>query len=234
VTERLEAIVFDFDGVIVNSEPLHLRAYQWLLAEEGVPLTAHEYYSRYVGLSDEAVFAEVLRSHALTRPASWVHAMIRQKTGRIQQMLRESAPLFPQASDRIRALAGVCPLAIASGALRAEIDEVLTRSGLAACFAAIVAANDTRRSKPAPDPYALAVQRLSALAGRQLDRSRIVAIEDTRQGLAAARAAGLRTVGVSTTYPASSLEDAELVLPDISAVVLEPLQQLIDGGRRDA
>ena len=106
----------------------------------------------------------------------------------------------------IRRLAARCPLAIASGAIRPEIERVLQREGLLVDFQTIVAAGDTPVSKPAPDPYARAVELLSAATGVALAPGECVAIEDSRWGLESARAAGLRTMAVAHTYPAAVLE----------------------------
>jgi HAD superfamily hydrolase (TIGR01509 family) len=222
-----DAIVFDFDGVIVNSEPVHLRAFQAVLAEDGLSLSAREYYERYVGLSDREAFEAVAHDAGVERPAGWAEALMARKTVEVRRVLAEEAPLFPAAASRIRALAAALPLAVASGALRPEIDQVLVRAGIADCFAAIVAAEDTRRSKPAPDPYELAVERLSRAIGRPIAPSRVVAVEDTVQGLASARAAGLRTIAVTTTYPASALE-ADYVTTDISGITLERVRQVVE------
>lgn len=227
----LHAVVFDFDGVIVNSEPLHLRAFQSVLGEERISLSAREYYARYVGLSDADVFEAVARDRGLSPPEGWLGEVIARKTASVKRMLDEDVPLFPAAADRIRALAGEVPLAVASGALRPEILQVLDRAGLTGCFTAIVAAGETPRSKPAPDPYLAAVRRLSEATGRALQARQVVAVEDTLQGLESARTAGLRTLAVSTTYPASALGSADLVVADIAALTVEVVRR-IAGERR--
>ena len=214
----LDAIVLDFDGVIVNSEPLHLRAYQWVLHEEGLEFSAREYYEDFVGLTDLAVFNRVAESRRGGRDDAWVAAVTARKTERVKELLRSNSPLFPGAAEHVRLLAGRWPVALASGALRPEIDQVLDGAGLRDAFVAIVAAGDTPRSKPAPDPYLRALERLSAHVGRPLDPAAVVGVEDTRQGLLALRAAGLRRVAVTTTLPATALRLAELIVPDITGV----------------
>jgi beta-phosphoglucomutase len=119
------------------------------------------------------------------------------------------------------------PVAIASGALRHEIDAILGGAGLLALVPVVVAAGDTQRSKPAPDPYALAVERLSSRTGRTITPSRTVAIEDSRPGLQSARDAGLRTLGLTTSYPADRLPEAERLVSDISAVSLALLDEIV-------
>jgi HAD superfamily hydrolase (TIGR01509 family) len=228
----LQAIVLDFDGVVVNSEPLHLRAFQEVLAAGGHTLSAQEYYSRYVGLDDAAMFAAFAREHGLVAPDGWVRQAIEGKTMRMQALLGHGSPLFPGASECIRELARAVPLAIASGALRHEILMVLEDARLTRCFGAIVAAGETPRGKPAPDPYLRAVELLGNSSGATLDPRRVVAVEDTTQGLAAARAALLRTVAVTTTYPADAVRDADAVVPTLREVTLPLLAAVVSGPGR--
>jgi beta-phosphoglucomutase len=221
------AVVFDFDGVIVNSEPAHLRALQAVLAGEGASLSARDYYGRYVGLSDHDTFVSIARDFGLDWDAAFIDTLVTGKSAAVQRLLDEGSPLFDGAADRIRALAVDLPLAIASGALRREIEQVLSRARLLDCFGVIIAAGDTPRGKPFPDPYQAAVARLSETIGRRLDPARSVAVEDTLQGLAAARAAGLKTIAVTTTYPASALRLADEVTADISGVTIERIRALV-------
>jgi len=226
----LQAIVLDFDGVIANSEPLHLRAFQEVLAAGGHSLSAHEYYARYVGLDDAGMFAAFATDHGLPAGDRWVQDLIRAKTTRMQGLLREGTLLFPGVNARIRELAAVVPVAIASGALRHEIVLVLEEAGIAGCFVAIVAAGETARGKPAPDPYARAVELLGQSTGSRMDPARVVAVEDTIQGIASARAARLRTVAVTTTYPADALSTADAVVPTLRDVTVPLLASLVTNG----
>jgi beta-phosphoglucomutase len=226
----LQAIVLDFDGVIANSEPLHLRAFQEVLAAGGHSLSAQEYYTRYVGLDDAGMFAAFATDHGLPAGDRWVQDLIRAKTTRMQGLLREGTLLFPGVNARIRELAAVVPVAIASGALRHEIVLVLEEAGIAGCFVAIVAAGETARGKPAPDPYARAVELLGQSTGSRMDPARVVAVEDTIQGIASARAARLRTVAVTTTYPADALSTADAVVPTLRDVTVPLLASLVTNG----
>jgi beta-phosphoglucomutase len=221
----LQGIVLDFDGVVVNSEPLHLRAFQEVLASTGYTLSAQEYYRHYVGLDDAAMFAAFAADRGQLAPGR-VDELIQAKTVRMQALLRHGSPIFPGASERIQELSRVAPVAIASGALRHEILLVLDNAGLAGCFSAIVAAGETVRGKPAPDPYARAVEMLARNTGSPIDPARVVAVEDTTQGLTSARAARLRTVAVTTTHPAEVVRDADAVVPTLREVTIELLTSL--------
>jgi beta-phosphoglucomutase len=224
----LQAVVFDFDGVLANSEPLHLRAFQLALSDHGQPLSAQEYYETYVGFDDETVFRELARDRQLAATEQWIARLMSEKAGYLQQLLASASPLFSGASRCVRDLAARVPVAVASGALRQEIIQVLEMDALDGVFAAIVAAGETPRGKPAPDPYQRAVELMSVATGTSFEPARVVAIEDSIQGLESARAAGLQAVAVSTTYRAEVLTEAEavLVLPDISAVTYDRLAAL--------
>jgi len=225
----LQAVVFDFDGVIANSEPLHLQAFQKALGEQGIELTRGEYFSRYLGFDDVGLFEALARDRGLSVDARWVTSLVARKGVLLQEMLQADSVLFPGASEFVRAAAAAVPIAIASGALRHEIDEVVTAAGLAPLFAAIVASGDTPESKPSPEPYRLAFRRLQERAGGTLDPQRCVAIEDSRWGLESALGAGLRCVGVTTSYPAHELTGAELVVHGLHDLSLEALDRLCNG-----
>ena len=225
----LQGVVFDFDGVIANSEPLHLRVYQILLGQEGLSLSASEYYERYLGIDDVGVFEALARDKGLDVAGDRITALIARKTEIFLRLVRDGQVLFDGAADCVTTVGAAVPVAIASGALRHEIEQILDGAGLRSLIPVIVAAGDTPRGKPAPDPYAAAVEHMSRRLSRPLDPSRVVAIEDSRTGLRSARAAGLRTLGLTTSYPAAALVEAELVLADISQVTLERLDELAAG-----
>jgi beta-phosphoglucomutase len=222
----VQAIVFDFDGVIANSEPLHLTAFQQALADERLTLTADEYYAKYLGYDDVGMLQTLARDRALAADDRWIASMVARKGERLDAMMQGGSVLFPGALDFIRAAAAVVPIAIASGALRHEIDAVVEGAGLAPLFKAIVASGDTPESKPSPAPYQLAFEKLCQATGRSLDRRRCVAIEDSRWGLESAAGAGLRCVGVTNSYPADALTGAELVVDGLRALTMPALDRL--------
>ena len=222
----LQAIVFDFDGVIANSEPLHLRAFQQALADEGIELSPDDYYTRYLGFDDVGMFQALARDRQLPMSDQQVTALVARKGAKLQAMLNAGSVLFPGAAAFVRDAAAAVPIAIASGALRHEIDEIIEAAGLASLFAVVVASGDTPASKPSPAPYLLAFERLRLATGRDLDARRCVAIEDSRWGLESARGAGLRCVGVTNSYPPHELGEVELVVSGLDALTLEQLDRL--------
>ena len=227
MTSALQAIVFDFDGVIADSEPLHLKAYQQALAEEGIVFERDEYFARYLGYDDVGMFEALARDRGLAWTDRHVTALVARKGTKLQAMLAGGEVLFPGAAAFVRAAAAEVPIAIASGALRHEIVQIVNAAGLGDLFSAIVASGDTPESKPSPAPYVLAFERLQQASRKTLDRRRCVAIEDSVWGLESARGAGLRCVGVTTSYPAAELTGAELVVGGLSTLTLPMLEDLV-------
>ena len=196
----IAAIVFDFDGVLADSEPLHLRAYQEVLAPLGVTLTREDYYAHYLGFDDVGVFRQARggRRGWRSTSAGWRRSSPR-KAGSSTRSIDANDVLYPGAAACVARMAAAFPLGIASGALRHEIEAILRRAGLERHFRFIVASGDTPQSKPAPDPY----RRAAELHG--LPPAACLAIEDSRWGIESAKAAGLACVGVTHTYPSEGL-----------------------------
>jgi beta-phosphoglucomutase-like phosphatase (HAD superfamily) len=222
----LHAIIFDFDGVIANSERLHLLAFQQTLDGTPLTLTTDAYYAHYLGFDDHGVFRQLAAdqgSGSTRRPRRARRRQgppLRRPRRRRRDALPRRCRLHPRAAAPV-------PIAVASGAQTHEIDDVLGKAGLRAHFLAVVGADQTPNSKPAPDPYLEAFARLGRITGRALLPTRTVAIEDSRWGLESARAAGLRTVAVATTYPADALTaHAELVVGGLDGLDLDTLEQL--------
>ena len=224
----LHAIVFDFDGVIADSERLHLKAYQDVLGPEGLPLSERDYYDRYLGYDDVGVLRELGRDRGVMLDEARVATLIERKGRRYDELAAAGEMLYPGAADFIRAAAAAVPIAIASGALTHEIEDILGRAGLRDLFPVIVGADQTARSKPHPEPYQTAFARLKAHTGRPLEPWRSVAIEDSKWGLVSARGADLRLVAVTNTYEAAALRDeAELVCAGLHDLTLERLDALV-------
>ena len=225
----LQAIIFDFDGVIADTERLHLRAFREVLAGQGVELTEADYYARYLGLDDYHVLRAVARDCGLTPDDTRLAEILHDKAARYERLIATTAVLYDGVEQRLREWSREVPLAIASGALRSEIERILQRNDLLSCFAAIVTAKDVARGKPAPDPYLTALERLHVAARAEALPSPggCVVIEDSLPGIEAARAAGMRTVAVTTNYSAERLANADLVVPSVFALDLQTLDALV-------
>ena len=211
----IRAIVFDFDGVLANSEPLHFQAFRDVLADEGIDLSERDYYARYLGFDDAGSFEAIAADRGVTWSGADTARLIAKKAALMERLERDISVLFPGAADIIRAAAARMPIGIASGALGPEIRRVLDRERLTACFTAIVAAGDTPASKPAPDPYLRAVALLNEATSAGVQPHECAAVEDSRWGIESARNAGLWTVGVAQTYAPESLQNAHVIIKSI-------------------
>jgi len=205
----IAALVFDFDGVLADSEPLHLRAYQETLEPLGHSLPREEYYARYLGYNDYDMFKELAAARRWPVTHEDIETLIAAK-GRIYESLLTTADhLYPGTAAAVARLAAQYPLGIASGALRHEIESILRACALDRHFRFIVASGDTPASKPAPDPYS----RAAALHG--LPPSRCLAIEDSRWGIESAKTAGLWCIGITNTYPVAELLSADAIITSL-------------------
>ena len=204
-----KAVVFDFDGVLADSEPLHLAASQEVFASIGISLTRAEYYSRYLGYDDDLMIRALTGDRGLTLDDARVEALIAEKARVFDDVIARTDVLFPGAAACVERLAGEFPLGIASGALRHEIEMILRRARLDRHIRFIVASGDTMNSKPAPDPYA----RAASLHG--VAPAECVAIEDSRWGIESAKSAGLKCVGITNTYSAPELSAADRVVSSL-------------------
>ena len=216
----IRAVVFDFDGVLADSEPLHLASYQQVFSSMGVTLTREDYYKHYLGYDDEGVFRAIGRAHGWTMSDEQVAALIAEKSRVFDEIIAGGNVLYPGAADCVARLAGTFPLGIASGALKSEIQTILAGARLDPFFRFIVGSGDTPRSKPAPDPYVRAAQLHGQPPGA------CVAIEDSRWGIVSAKSAGMKCVGITTTYPASELEAADAIITSLEEFTAELIRGL--------
>ena len=231
----LQAVFFDFDGVIADSEPLHLRAYQAVLREDGIELDRADYYARYLGYDDVGLFRALAADRGFHADAEKIDAWIASKSRIVEEMLSSDSVLFPGAVACVEMFAQRVPVAIASGALEPEITMVLDHAGLRGCFKAIASASDGVPGKPAPDLYLLALTKLSRQLDGRLEPASCLAIEDSHWGLEAAANAGLRCIAVTNTYPASELGRADLIVGHLGELTMAGVEQVLakmrDNGR---
>jgi beta-phosphoglucomutase len=222
----LRAVVFDFDGVLVDSEPLHYRALRECLLPEGIAIDEQEYGREYLAYSDREAIRLALEKHGRGSDLERVDRVAERKAALFDALLPQ-IPFFPGAKELVRELAAGLPLAIASGALHREIDAILVAGGIREAFSAVVGADDVAHGKPDPEPYrAAAIMLRWAMPG--LCPGECLAIEDSMPGIAAARAAGMRVVAVTNTYPAEKLRAAQRVVASLEELSLFELSALFD------
>lgn len=250
----LQAIVFDFDGVIVDSEPLHYQAFVMVGKSIGFAFSYEEYLATYIGFDDRDAFRVMLEASGEKPTTQRIEALCAMKQPAFETLVKAGAAsgsmAIPGALELIdECHAAAMPIAIASGATRADIELMLELLGRRDRFEVIVTADDVELSKPDPTSYALAVQRLGLTPGNKptpgnklaagskpTPGSKLppgnlpvpgntLAIEDTAAGLASARGAGLMTLGLATTGPAEALAEADRVIDNLAGVTLAQLKK---------
>jgi beta-phosphoglucomutase len=216
------ATLLDFDGVLVDSEPVHLAAFNDVLAGHGIEISEADYSKRYLSLDDAGVFRAVLSRGGRTLREDEVRALVAAKAPRFMHRFEGVFRAFPGAVELIARRAARGPVGIVSGALEREIEFALTRMGAREGIAFIVSAEKTPASKPDPSSFLLGVSELRRMG----HHGAAVAVEDSIGGIQAAKRAGLRCAAVSHSYPREDLlaAGADVAVADLAAltdVVLE-------------
>jgi len=222
----LRAVIFDFNGIIVDDEPIHFELFQKVFAEEGIALTKDAYYARYLGFDDRGAFSFGYRQHSRPLSEAKLTELIERKAVYYQEAIRNHVAIFPGVKNLVADLARSLPLAVASGALRNEIETILTTAGLTHHFKAIVSAEDVERGKPEPDIFLKALGALNAQNDKPIQAGECVVIEDSKEGIKGARRAGMKCLAVTNSYPAELLGEANSVVESLAEVSLGYLEKL--------
>ena len=205
------AVIFDFDGVLADTEPLHCRAFQFAADSIGQSLSPAEYYGQFLGLTDRECLAALCQRRQVAPTTEIFDSLLQRKRRRYAELL-DGATLFAGVAEVLREVRALAVLAIASGAFRDEIGMLLTRAGVADCFAAIVSAEDVQAGKPAPDGFLCALRRINAARAVTITPAQCVVVEDSPRGIAAAQAAGMGCIGVTTTQSRAALAAADVII----------------------
>ena len=218
-----EAVLFDFDGILVDSEPMHHRAFTEVLDPLGMGFTWGEYVETYMGFDDRDAFREAFRAKGIDLDDAILAKLVAAKSEAFLRGLRDGVTANPGAVPLVESLrAAGLPLALCSGALRSDIDPILAQLGVARCFVVIVSADDVRRSKPDPESYTIAFARLSERHATVLTvPGRSIAVEDTPAGIRSAKGAGLRVLAVTNSYGAGELAEADWITDSLECVRIE-------------
>jgi beta-phosphoglucomutase len=210
------ATLLDFDGVLVDSEPVHLAAFNDVLAPYGVVIDEQEYLARYLSLDDAGVFRSALSRGGKTLREEQVRECVAAKAPRFMARFEGAFRTFPGAPELVARRAARGPVGIVSGALEGEIVFALERMGVRGAVAFIVSAEKSPASKPDPAPFRLGLAELERLG----HHGAAVAVEDSTGGIASAKGAGLRCVAVAHSYPRDALvaAGADAVVADLAAL----------------
>jgi HAD superfamily hydrolase (TIGR01509 family) len=220
------ATLFDYNGVLVDDEAVHLAAFRDVLAPLGIEVDEATYWERYIGFDDVGAFSALLVDAGRDAPESLIRALVEAKRPVYLKRAEAGLSLFEGAAGLVRARASRGPVGVVSGALRDEIELGLLRLGVRELVSFVISAEDTTRCKPDPEGYEKALEHLP-----DVRREEILVIEDSLAGVRAAKAAGLSCVGVAHSYPEGALSEAgaDLVATHISQVSEDALARLERG-----
>ncbi|HVA83276.1 MAG TPA: HAD family phosphatase [Candidatus Binataceae bacterium] len=221
----IRAIIFDLDGTLADTEPLHFEAFARVLRAEGIELDRAEYFSRLIGFDDRDCFATVLRENGRAAADGALAALIERKAAIYQAMIAGRDVTFPGAADFVRRCAARFPLIVATGTLRVEAELILKRAGVRELFADIIAAEDVEHGKPAPEGFEKAMGRLGFLMRLRppLEPAQCLVIEDTAAGVEAGRRAGMRVLAVCQSADSKALNGAEIVRNSLAETDLDEI-----------
>lgn len=221
----IRAIIFDFDGVVADTEPLHYEAFAQTLDGRAVMPSHEAYYARYLGLNDAAFVRTLAAEQGLPLTDSGLREVLARKNAAYEGLIAKGLPLLPGVRELIDQMRDRCPLAVCSGARRVEIEVILRTAKVRDAFRTIVSADDVSQSKPHPMGFLMTMERLRA-DDSTLTPGACLVLEDSANGIRAARAAGMMVVRVRTyatgeNCPAADIEVNTLL--DLTQDVLAAL-----------
>jgi beta-phosphoglucomutase len=223
----VEAVIFDFDGVITDSEILHFRAFNAVLSPYGFELTRQQYYRDYLGMTDVDCYKALIGEGRLRVKESQIPDLVQQKTRLFEQLARAEGRIIDGVREFLDMLSkNKVPTAICSGALQAEIELILEEAGLRPFFHVIVSAEQVKRGKPDPQGFLLALKKLNKGRSRPIAAEHCVVVEDSHWGLQAAQAAHMHTVAVTNSYTADQLKQADKIVESLGDLTRQDLAQL--------
>lgn len=225
----LRSIIFDCDGVLLDSEPLHFAALKKTLGADDSVLTEEIYKERYLALDDKGCITKFFKESGKLLSIDELNTLIEKKTQIFQDLVATEGILpFPSVPEFVMAVAQRYPLAVASGARKHELEMLLEAAGIRRYFENVISADDVEKGKPNPESYLKALENLNTSGKRTtpIRPDEVVVIEDSREGIASAHSAGMKCVAVSTSFPAFELSIADLVVPSIAALKISQIEDL--------
>src|ERR1051325_10621641 len=193
------ALIFDFNGVLADDDPIHMKAFRKVAQDEGLSFTDEEYFDKYLPLNDRDCFQMLFSENCRPLGPARLQELIERKGASYFQMIAQKSVLFDNSAAAVRAAAERYPLAIASGARGSEIRHLLSGSGLETCFSAIISAEDVKFGKPHPEPFLRAHEKLRE-RHETLKPEDCVAVEDSIGGIQSAHSAGMRCLAIAHSY----------------------------------
>jgi HAD superfamily hydrolase (TIGR01509 family) len=212
---QVQAIIFDMDGVIVDSESRHERAFLEVVRDIGYADQFDLCVADYIGRSDQELWVDFVARY---RPPQPLGELLARKRERMVEIIRREQPVFDGLPKLVEMLSARYALALASGSERAVVEEVLKLEDLGKFFSAVVSGSDIQRGKPAPDIF------LRAAALLNLAPQSCCVVEDSKPGVAAGLAAGMEVIAITNTHPAEELQHATHIVrsyPELERLLME-------------
>jgi len=207
--KHVEGVIFDMDGVIVDSEPRHQQAFMDIFHEIGYAHNHSIKFDDYLGKSDRAVWDDFIAIH---QPEYSIEDLTARKQNRLIDLIQEEQPIFETLPELVEKLYPKFTLSVASGSLHPVIDVVLEIENLRRFFPTVVSSQDVAKGKPAPDIF------LRAADLMKVSPDKICVIEDAAAGVQAGKSAGMSVIAITNSLPSSALVNADFVVSDYESI----------------
>ena len=217
----IKAVIFDFDGVIADTEPVHFAAFRDVLNEEGYLLSKDEYYGKYLAYDDKTLFSKFFSSYNIKLPKKDLDRLLIRKSHLYDERAKDEMKIFPGVNSFLENIKYKFRIAIGSGALKKEIISALEILGIDKYFELIISADEVVECKPSPEVYNKVLDSLNTAKGELIMSGECIVIEDSVYGIEAAKKAGMRCIAVTNTYPSSELSGADVVIERLDKLSLD-------------
>jgi len=231
---KIRAIIFDYNGVIADDETPHFLTFQQALQEDGLALTKEDYYGAYLGMDERNCATALVESVIGTQDPARIQRILDRKAALFRDYTATYKPqLFPGVVEFVKPAGRRYRLAIASGGRMEQIEFALRDTPIEKDFAVIASSEDTVIGKPDPAIYQVTLDRINRLQPRPrppIGPEECLVIEDSLAGIHSAKAAGMQVIGLATTYQATQLSEAHLVIPSLEGLSMDRLEKLFGQG----
>jgi len=222
----LKAIIFDFDGIIADTEPIHLEAFRIVLKEMKIELSDQDYYSKYLAFDDKTLFRKIIEDNGKDHEITVINNLIDKKHILITEFFTSQISLFPGFEDFLELVKNRYALSIASGALKSEIEFILNKFNLLSEFKIIIAADEVINCKPHPEPFIKALKKLNDIHDDEIKPTECLVFEDSNYGVQAAKAAGMNCIGITNSYDRNTLKKADLLVDSFKELNIDIIESL--------
>lgn len=224
----LKAIIFDFDGIIADTEPVHLEAFKSILKDINISLSDEDYYTKYLAYDDRTLFTEVLKLSDSESDDVLIQNLIHRKNDLVTRVFNEQVVLFPGFLSYLEEIKGRYLLAIGSGALKSEITLVLEKFGIEGDFHVITAADNVVNCKPDPEVFLTCLKSLNEVSHGDVLSEECLVFEDSISGIRAAKSANMKCVAISNSYDERLLYEADVIVNGFEELNMRDIETLFD------